>query len=98
MDVWRILTCNSTQDDATVKCWGYNGEGQLGYGDKLDRGDGINGACPARHTPHPTPHTLHPTANTLHPTPYTLHPSPTPCTLHPTLAVVAAEMRDGVGF
>jgi len=27
------LTCNSSQDDATVKCWGYNGYGQLGQGD-----------------------------------------------------------------
>ena len=46
--VWRILTCNSSQDDATVKCWGDNSDGQLGYGDKLDRGDGSNGGCPAR--------------------------------------------------
>ena len=37
------LTCNSSQDDAKVRCWGYNGEGQLGYGDKSDRGDTKNG-------------------------------------------------------
>jgi hypothetical protein len=39
----KSVTCNSPQDDATVKCWGYNGYGQLGYGDKLGRGDGSNG-------------------------------------------------------
>ena len=27
-------------DDATVKCWGQGGVGQLGYGDSSDRGDG----------------------------------------------------------
>ncbi len=27
-------------DDATVKCWGWNGFGQLGLGDTADRGDG----------------------------------------------------------
>lgn len=29
-------------DDATAKCWGYNGFGQLGLGDKRDRGDEPN--------------------------------------------------------
>jgi len=53
MDMWRRLTCNSSQDDATVKCWGDNSDGQLGYGDELDRGDGSNG--------YPQPSTLNPT-------------------------------------
>jgi len=34
------------QDDATVKCWGWNGMGQLGQGDKSDRGDDANGPYP----------------------------------------------------
>jgi len=46
----RSLTCNSLQDDATVKCWGDNSYGQLGQGDTSDRGDGSNGGCPARPT------------------------------------------------
>ncbi|KAJ1470886.1 regulator of chromosome condensation 1/beta-lactamase-inhibitor protein II [Baffinella frigidus] len=29
-------------DDATVKCWGLNSRGQLGYGDSSDRGDSRN--------------------------------------------------------
>jgi len=29
-------------DDASLKCWGGNTKGQLGLGDKLDRGDGAN--------------------------------------------------------
>lgn len=29
-------------DDNTIKCWGYNNEGQLGYGDQTYRGDGPN--------------------------------------------------------
>jgi len=33
----------STQDDATLKCWGYNGEGMLGLGDSFNRGDDANG-------------------------------------------------------
>ena len=32
-------TC-AVLDDDSVKCWGYNGWGQLGLGDTLDRGDG----------------------------------------------------------
>jgi len=39
------LTCNSSQDDATVKCWGLNGRGQLGYGDRTPRGLSRNGEC-----------------------------------------------------
>ena len=40
----------SPQDDATVKCWGYNGDGQLGQGDDSNRGDGANGPCPPSST------------------------------------------------
>ncbi|KAJ1479776.1 regulator of chromosome condensation 1/beta-lactamase-inhibitor protein II [Baffinella frigidus] len=29
-------------DDATVKCWGYNGYGNLGLGDKFNRGDDVD--------------------------------------------------------
>jgi len=29
-------------DNATTKCWGYNGSGQLGYGDTNHRGDSAN--------------------------------------------------------
>jgi alpha-tubulin suppressor-like RCC1 family protein len=31
------MTC-ALLDDATVKCWGYNGYGTLGVGDRVDRG------------------------------------------------------------
>ena len=50
LDLWRSVTCNPSQDDATVKCWGRNEDGQLGYGDPSDRGDDSNGAWPARPT------------------------------------------------
>ena len=43
LDLWRSVTCNPSQDDATVKCWGGNADGQLGYGDTSDRGDDSNG-------------------------------------------------------
>ena len=36
----------SPQDDATVKCWGWNIYGQRGLGDNSDRGDDVNGPCP----------------------------------------------------
>ena len=42
--------CASPQDDATVKCWGSNYEGQLGLGDWDNWGDDANGACPASST------------------------------------------------
>ena len=32
-------TC-AVLDDRSVKCWGWNDDGQLGYGDTIDRGDG----------------------------------------------------------
>ena len=35
--------CCLTQDDGSVKCWGVNNFGQLGYGDTRQRGDGSNG-------------------------------------------------------
>ena len=50
MDLCWILNCNSSQDDATVKCWGSNYNGELGQGDTMFRGDGGNGGCPARPT------------------------------------------------
>ena len=50
LDLRRSVTCNPSQDDATVKCWGRNEDGQLGYGDTSDRGDDSNGAWPARPT------------------------------------------------
>ena len=49
-DVSRSVTCNESQDDATVKCWGSNDFGQLGYGDTWHRGDHRDGWCPTRAT------------------------------------------------
>jgi len=34
----NLVTC-ARLDDATVKCWGFNGDGELGLGDALARGD-----------------------------------------------------------
>ena len=42
-DLWGSLTCTSSQDDATVKCWGYNDHGELGQGDNAVRGDKRDG-------------------------------------------------------
>ncbi|MBI3353752.1 MAG: Ig-like domain-containing protein [Nitrospirae bacterium] len=39
--VGSLHTC-ALLDNGTVKCWGYNAEGQLGIGDKINRGDGAN--------------------------------------------------------
>ena len=50
MDLLWNMTYKSSQDDATVKCWGWNANGDLGYGDTSNRGDGNNGGCPARPT------------------------------------------------
>jgi hypothetical protein len=36
------------QNDASVKCWGYNLNGKLGLGDKITRGDDPFGECAAR--------------------------------------------------
>jgi hypothetical protein len=47
LDLCKSVTCAPSQDDATVKCWGDNYYGQLGYGDTSDRGKDSNGACPA---------------------------------------------------
>ena len=51
-DLYRsvILGCSSTQDDATVKCWGWNINGQLGLGDTFNRGDDADGPCPPSFT------------------------------------------------
>jgi hypothetical protein len=44
-----IIGCFSPQDDATLKCWGWNDYGQLGLGDK-ERGNLPNGPCPQSST------------------------------------------------
>jgi len=43
---WAYAGFCPSQDDATVKCWGGNGYGQLGQGDSNDRGDNSNGSYP----------------------------------------------------
>jgi len=35
-------TCKILSNNNKLKCWGYNGNGQLGYGDTINRGDGPN--------------------------------------------------------
>jgi alpha-tubulin suppressor-like RCC1 family protein len=37
----NLHTC-ALLDDDKVKCWGHNGQGQLGYGDNVQRGDNAN--------------------------------------------------------
>ncbi|KAJ1471842.1 regulator of chromosome condensation 1/beta-lactamase-inhibitor protein II [Baffinella frigidus] len=44
---FELRTC-AVLDDGSVKCWGKNEYGQLGYGDTSNRGDQINGSPPAR--------------------------------------------------
>jgi len=41
-----IIACVSPQDDATVKCWGWNINGQLGLGHYSNWGVNANGLCP----------------------------------------------------
>ena len=36
-----------SQDDATIKCWGHNFNGQLGVGDWYSRGSSADGPYPA---------------------------------------------------
>lgn len=37
-----VSNCGVMQDDGSIKCWGRNHNGQLGYGDILQRGDNAN--------------------------------------------------------
>ena len=55
------LACLSLQDDATVKCWGYNVYGKLGLGNDVRWGDDANGPCP----PNTTTASLFPTPRVL---------------------------------
>jgi len=45
-----MLGSFSPQDDTTLKCWGFNGAGNLGLGDHSNRGDDANGSCPPSST------------------------------------------------
>ena len=47
------VTGNSLQDDATIKCWGRNANGELGQGDTKDRGDGSRKGSECPNTTHP---------------------------------------------
>ena len=45
-----MFGCFSPQNDATVKCWGWNIYGQLGQSDTAGRGDDPFGPCPPSST------------------------------------------------